>query len=78
MVVEGIEKVANRITNGLLIASIIIGASLLMRIDTSWRLFGYPGFAMLFFLFGAFSALTLIYNIYAHDRKARKRRQQGP
>jgi ubiquinone biosynthesis protein len=78
MVVEGIEKVANRITNGLLIASIIIGASLLMRIDTSWHLFGYPGFAMLFFLFGAFSALILIYNIASQDRKSRKRRQQGP
>jgi ubiquinone biosynthesis protein len=76
MVVEGIEKVANRITNGLLVAAIIIGAALMMRIDTSWHLFGYPGFAMLFFLFGALCALVLIYNIAAQDRRSRKSRHR--
>ena len=47
MVVDGIEKVANRVTKGILLASVIIGAALMMRRDTQWNLFGYPGFAML-------------------------------
>jgi predicted unusual protein kinase regulating ubiquinone biosynthesis (AarF/ABC1/UbiB family) len=76
MVVEGIEKVANRITNGILLAAIIIGAALMMRIDTSWHLFGYPGFAMLCFLAAAIGATTLIYNIAAQDRKSRKNRSR--
>jgi len=74
MVVEGIEKVANRITNGILIAALIIGAALLTRVDTSWHLFGYPGFAMLCFLAAAIGAVSLIYRIYAQDRRSRRNR----
>jgi len=74
MVVDGIEKVANRITNGLLLAALIIGAALMMRIDTRWHLFGYPGFAMLCFLAAALGAVVLLYNIAVQDRKSRKHR----
>jgi ubiquinone biosynthesis protein len=74
MVVDGIEKVANRITKGLLMASLIIGSTLMMRIDTRWRMFGYPGFAMLWFLLAAAGALLLIYSIHSEDRKSRKNR----
>jgi ubiquinone biosynthesis protein len=74
IVVDGIEKVANRITNGILLAALIIGAALMMRIETRWTLFGYPGFAMLCFLAAAFGALILLYNIYSQDRKGRKNR----
>jgi predicted unusual protein kinase regulating ubiquinone biosynthesis (AarF/ABC1/UbiB family) len=74
IVVDGIEKVANRITNGILLAALIIGAALMMRIETRWTLFGYPGFAMLCFLGAAIGALFLLYNIYSQDRKGRKNR----
>jgi ubiquinone biosynthesis protein len=74
MVVDGIEKVANRITNGLLLAAFIIGATLMMRVDTRWRIFGYPGLAVLCFLASGAGALVLLYNIYAQDRKSRKHR----
>jgi predicted unusual protein kinase regulating ubiquinone biosynthesis (AarF/ABC1/UbiB family) len=74
MVVEGIEKVANRITNGILIAALIIGAALMTRVETSWHVFGYPGFAMLCFLAAAIGAVTLLYKIYAHDRRNRRNR----
>jgi hypothetical protein len=74
MVVDGIEKVANRVTKGILLASIIIGAALMMRIETHWSFFGYPGFAMLCFLGAAVGALGLLYNIYAEDRNSRRRR----
>jgi ubiquinone biosynthesis protein len=74
MLVEGIEKVANRITNGILLASIIIGAALMMRIETSWHLFGYPGFAMLCFLAAAIGAGILLYNIAVQDRRSKKNR----
>ncbi len=74
MVVDGIEKVANRVTKGILLASVIIGAALMMRITTHWSIFGYPGFAMLCFLLAAVAALGLLYNIYSEDRDSRKRR----
>jgi predicted unusual protein kinase regulating ubiquinone biosynthesis (AarF/ABC1/UbiB family) len=50
LLMSGLQKVANRITLGLILAALIIGAALLMRVETSFRIFGYPGLAMLFFL----------------------------
>lgn len=74
MVVDGIEKVANRVTKGILLAAVIIGAALMMRISTHWSLFGYPGFAMLCFLAAVVGTVTLLYTIYAEDRASRKQR----
>ena len=73
-VIEGLQKVANRITLGLLLASLIIGAAMLMRVDTRFRLFGYPGFAMVFFLVAAGGGMWLAFNILSSDRPARKRK----
>lgn len=71
-VIHGLQKVANRITLGLLLAALIIGAAMLMRVETSFRLFGYPGFAMLFFLVAAGGALWLAFDILTSDRPTRK------
>jgi ubiquinone biosynthesis protein len=35
-------KIANRITSGVILAALIVGATLMMGIQTSWTLFGYP------------------------------------
>src|SRR5437879_9236414 len=53
VVLDGLQKVANRITIGLVLAALIVGAALLMRVETSFRLFGYPGLPMIFFLLAA-------------------------
>jgi predicted unusual protein kinase regulating ubiquinone biosynthesis (AarF/ABC1/UbiB family) len=74
MVVDGIEKVANRVTKGILLAAVIIGAALMMRISTRWSLFGYPGFAMLCFLAAAIGTVVLLFNIYSEDRASRRQR----
>ena len=74
MVVEGIEKIANRITAGIVLAALIIGAALLMRVDTtSFRLFGYPGLAMLFFLAAGAGGFWLVISTFLHDHKGRKK-----
>jgi ubiquinone biosynthesis protein len=72
-VIHGLQKVANRITLGLLLASLIIGAAMLMRVETRFRLFGYPGFAMLFFLAAAAGAGWLAFSIVSTDRPPRGR-----
>lgn len=63
------EKIANRITMGLILASLVISAALLMRIDTPFTLFGYPGFAMVMFLLAASGGVLLIFSILWKDRK---------
>jgi CHASE2 domain-containing sensor protein len=44
---------ANRITTGIVLAALITGASLLMQIQTTFRIFGYPGLAIVCFLAAA-------------------------
>ncbi|MDB6126539.1 MAG: hypothetical protein JWM35_435 [Verrucomicrobia bacterium] len=69
MVVDGMHKIANRITSGLILAAMIIGASLLMRIQTNFQLFGYPGIAILCFLGAGGGGFWLVLNIFLHDAK---------
>ena len=76
-VVEGLQKVANRITLGLVLAALIIGASLLMRVETSFRILGYPGFPMIFFLIAAIAGFALVASIVFSDVKASKKRRDG-
>ena len=71
---EGLQKIANRITVGLVLAALIVGASLLMQVQTSFRIFGYPGLAMLCFLAAAGGGFALVLNIVFNDEHARGRR----
>jgi len=73
VVMEGLQKVANRITLGLVVAALIVGAAMLMRVDTSFRIFGYPGLAMIFFLLAAAAGLVLVFNILFYDESRRKK-----
>jgi Predicted unusual protein kinase len=66
--IVGFQKIANRITVGLIIASLIIGAALLMRVETSFRIWGYPGLAIIFFLCAAAAGIMLLLNILFYDK----------
>ena len=73
-IMGGLQKVANRITLGLLLASLIIGAAMLMRVETSFRIVGYPAVAMFFFLIAAAGAIWLAITIIRSDEPRRKSR----
>ena len=73
VVLEGLQKVANRITLGLVVASLFVGAAMLMRVETSFRILGYPGLAMIFFLLAAAAGLVLAVSILFYDEKRRKK-----
>ena len=73
LVMEALQKIANRITMGIILAALIIGASLLMRVETSFRLFGYPGLAMLLFLAAAGGGFWLLISIHSKDRDSEKK-----
>ena len=63
----GFQKVANRITLGLLLAALIIGAAMLMQVETSFRILGYPGLAIIFFLLAAGGGIALMLSILLKD-----------
>jgi len=66
--VLGFQKVANRITVGLIIAALIVGAAMMMRVETSFRIWGYPGLAILLFLAAAGAGVFLLINILFYDK----------
>jgi len=74
--VESAEKVANRITTGLLLAALIVGAALLMRVQTTFQLFGYPGLAIICFLAAGAGGFWLLLNIFWQDHKSKLRNRR--
>lgn len=70
---DGFQKVANRITLGLIIASMIMGAALLMRVPTTFIIWGYPGLAMIFFFGATIAGCALIYTILYKDENYRSK-----
>ena len=63
----GFQKVANRITLGLLLAALIVGAAMLMQVETSFRILGYPGLAFIFFMLAAAGGVALVATILFKD-----------
>jgi hypothetical protein len=49
------------------LAALIVGAALLMRVQTEFTLFGYPGLAMLLFLAAAGGGFWMVWNVLAGD-----------
>ncbi len=74
---EGFQKVANRITTGLILAALIVGAALLMHVPSPFTLFGYPGLAMVCFLLAAGGGFWLIWSIALADHKDKKRKRRA-
>lgn len=73
--VESARKVANRITMGLILAALIVGAALLVRVPTNFRLFGYPALAIILFLAAAAGGFWLLLSILWQDHKTRHKAQ---
>jgi predicted unusual protein kinase regulating ubiquinone biosynthesis (AarF/ABC1/UbiB family) len=69
--IESAQKVANRITTGLILAALIIGAALLMRVQTNFEIFGYPGLAMICFIAAGGGGFYLILNIVWQDHRSK-------
>ena len=70
--IVGFQKVANRITVGLILAALIVGAAMLMRVETTFRIWGYPGLAIIFFLVAAGGGIVLLINILFYDKSGRE------
>lgn len=63
-----LQRVGNRLTLGLIIAATIIGAAMMMRVETDSRILGFPAIAMVFFTFAVLAAVALAVHIVLTDR----------
>jgi predicted unusual protein kinase regulating ubiquinone biosynthesis (AarF/ABC1/UbiB family) len=75
LLMEGFQKVANRITAGLILAALIVGAALLTQVQSSVRILGYPALATLFFLAAAGGGIFLLVDIFSTDYKSGRKKK---
>jgi predicted unusual protein kinase regulating ubiquinone biosynthesis (AarF/ABC1/UbiB family) len=74
---RGVQKLANRLTAGMVVAALVIGAALIMRVDVHPRLFGYPAVAIVLFGIAAAAAGWLLLSIGLSDLPQHRRRRRG-
>jgi len=72
LLVDSFQKVANRISLSLILASLIVGAALLMRVSTRFTILGYPGLAILCFLAAAAGGIAMAVQIQFYDQRPQK------
>ena len=76
--IESMQKIANRITVGIIAAAMIVGAALIMDVPTRQQLFGYPALALVMFLIAASLGGALVVSILAGDRKSKPKAEKDP
>jgi ubiquinone biosynthesis protein len=69
----GLHRMANRVAVGLVLAALIIGAAMMSRVQTDFKILGYPGIALIFFLLAAVGGAWLVLTIVLSDRRIRRR-----
>jgi ubiquinone biosynthesis protein len=69
---EGMQKISNRITVGLVSAALIVAAAMMMQVPTRFRILGYPGLAMLLFVGAAALGVVLVTDVVVRDVRARR------
>ena len=77
---EALQKIANRIATGMVIAALILASALVMRggPGSGPTLFGYPAIALVLFLIGTCLGLYVVLSALLRDRRARPREQRAP
>jgi predicted unusual protein kinase regulating ubiquinone biosynthesis (AarF/ABC1/UbiB family) len=65
-----LQRLTNRLTMGIVLAAIVVGAALMMQVPTTARILGYPAIAMVFFLLAAVAGAALVGSIVVTDRRS--------
>lgn len=75
---ENLQKIANRISSGLVVAALIVASAMLMRSDVGPHLLGYPALALVFFLIASGLGLGMVVSVLLRDRRAKPHEEAGP
>ena len=75
---ENVQKIANRISTGIIVAALILASAMLMRMEGGPRLLGYPALALVLFSIAAVLGLGIVASALLRDRKAKPSETRGP
>jgi predicted unusual protein kinase regulating ubiquinone biosynthesis (AarF/ABC1/UbiB family) len=68
-----LQRLATRVTMGLVLAALVVGAALMMQVPTKSRILGYPAIAMVAFLLAALAGTVLLASVLITDRRIARR-----
>jgi membrane protein implicated in regulation of membrane protease activity len=74
---ENLQKIANRIAAGIIVAALLISSTMLLRSGIGPLLFGYPAFALALFLVASGLGLTIVISALRNDKKPGPREERG-
>ena len=74
---ENVQKIANRISTGIIVAALILASAMLMRMEGGPRLLGYPAIALLLFLAAAVLGFGIVISALLRDRHAKAKGTPG-
>src|SRR5690606_27332976 len=76
---ENLQKIANRVAAGVIVAALIMASAMLMRGDVVGpRLFGYPAVAMVMFLLASALGFGIVLSVLVSDRRPKVREERSP
>jgi predicted unusual protein kinase regulating ubiquinone biosynthesis (AarF/ABC1/UbiB family) len=73
-----LQRLANRLTLGIVIASTVVGAAMMMRVPTDHEILGYPAIAMGLFSFAVLAGAALSTWIVVTDRRVARTDRTAP
>jgi ubiquinone biosynthesis protein len=65
--ISAIQRLANRVVAGLVLAALIVGAAMMAGVETQATILGYPALALVFFVTAAVLGLWLVVGILRSD-----------
>jgi predicted unusual protein kinase regulating ubiquinone biosynthesis (AarF/ABC1/UbiB family) len=74
-IMRSFQKLANRLVAGMVVAALVVGAALIMRVPTHTELLGYPAVAIVLFIIAAVAAISVLVSIVLSDLPQRRRRR---
>ena len=75
---ENLQKIANRISAGVIVAALILASALMMQVPTDARLLGYPTVALVLFALGVALGLGIVLSAWSRDRSVPAREERTP
>lgn len=64
---QGFQKIANRVASGLILAAMIVAASRLMNLESSFTILGHPGPAMILLILASAGCVTFLAHVLFGD-----------
>jgi ubiquinone biosynthesis protein len=65
--ISALKRLGNRVTAGLVLAALIVGAALMARVETQTTVLGYPALALVFFVVASVMGLWMVVSILRSD-----------